>query len=594
MFKKPFKISQKHNQAGKDRKKFKAILEQQFNKESIANMFSDIKNLIISKIEKSKVTIISDEEDPLIVDTTSKGDYFPTIYLLNLYPNMVNIMFVLKPGVEHFVYKGANLMWPGVGYVTSVESFHSEELVAIVTSQGFICAIGATSCDQKEYDVNKGKEGIAAFILHYYGDELFNWGSKKVKVKTKKESIDLHDLKDDTIEEKPQIDIDYENNINNDNTIYDPSKNTLNSEQTNKDTIPNDNKNEYESIKIETNDAEILEAFFNALKLTIKDDLLPLENSYFWNRFIVPCKSLDTNIDIKLSSFKKLGKFYQEMDKQGYIKYEEASKRLAAPHVIKINWQNPVIKSWKPTIKEPATIQEQKDNSKSIREKISQIDNLIKPQPKIKKYLSQEINDYIQYDKFVKVLAEGLSNLGLMKNSNVVINDEIKKILNIETKNDEDNQNQNKSSDEKEKQEQVKITLKNETMTYKAFLKKVEGLIIYRHQIKLPDSDKIIAKPGKFKGVLISAEKIQNKFITKVFNLPEYGIKLEPLLTEWQVKYGTSGTIHVGNTNKDLERIISLQGIFIDELRDFLISEYKIAKSMIETVNKTGKTKKKK
>ena len=65
-------------------------------------------------------------------------------------------------------------------------------------------------------------------------------------------------------------------------------------------------------------------------------------------------------------------------------------------------------------------------------------------------------------------------------------------------------------------------------------------------------------------------------------------------MTELQIKYGTSGTIHDSPSGKDIEKYITLQGIFTDELREFFAVEFKIAKSMIETVNKTGKTKKKK
>lgn len=212
-------------------------------------MFRDTKNLIFNKIEKSKIKILSDEKDPLMVDTTSNGDYFPTIYLLSLYPNMVNIVFVLKPGVEKFLYTGANLMWPGVEPFSSDETFCRGKIVAIVTSQGFICAIGTTSCDKKEYEAHKGKEGIAAFILHYYGDELFDWGSKILKTKTKNELNESHDKKND--EQEPQVNADPKNNINNTNVLNVQTKDPLYSEQTNNITIPNDyNKNGIEPIKI--------------------------------------------------------------------------------------------------------------------------------------------------------------------------------------------------------------------------------------------------------------------------------------------------------------------------------------------------------
>ena len=68
-----------------------------------------------------------------------------------------------------------------------------------------------------------------------------------------------------------------------------------------------------------------MEAFLNAVALKITDTDLPIENANLWHNFILPCK---TNIiDLKQSSYKKLGKFFQFLDKEGMIKYEEANKK---------------------------------------------------------------------------------------------------------------------------------------------------------------------------------------------------------------------------------------------------------------------------
>lgn len=58
-----------------------------------------------------------------------------------------------------------------------------------------------------------------------------------------------------------------------------------------------------------------MEAFLNAVKLKLNDHDLPIENSNFWNNYIIKCKNPDVNLDIKKSSHKSLGKLFQNLDK---------------------------------------------------------------------------------------------------------------------------------------------------------------------------------------------------------------------------------------------------------------------------------------
>jgi len=53
------------------------------------------------------------DEYPAFVDGTGKGDFFPTLYLLNSYPGIMKSL-ILNEGVETYIFNGANLMWPGV------------------------------------------------------------------------------------------------------------------------------------------------------------------------------------------------------------------------------------------------------------------------------------------------------------------------------------------------------------------------------------------------------------------------------------------------------------------------------------------------
>lgn len=57
------------------------------------------------------------DSDPLFVDSNSNEDFFPTVYSILEFPRMLPLQLRLKPGVEYFLKKGANLMWPGVFWI---------------------------------------------------------------------------------------------------------------------------------------------------------------------------------------------------------------------------------------------------------------------------------------------------------------------------------------------------------------------------------------------------------------------------------------------------------------------------------------------
>lgn len=57
--------------------------------------------------------IFSGDEYPLLVDGTGKNDYFPTLYTMIAYEPIIKYLHI-NEGVEHYIFNGANLMWPGV------------------------------------------------------------------------------------------------------------------------------------------------------------------------------------------------------------------------------------------------------------------------------------------------------------------------------------------------------------------------------------------------------------------------------------------------------------------------------------------------
>lgn len=95
---------------------------------------------------------------------------------------------ILNEGVETFIFNGANLMWPGVRDLEGVGNFKKDDVVALKNSKNEIVAIGAMGCSFEDFKKNTNLEGVAAYILTYRGDKLWDMGNKaypEAVIKTK-------------------------------------------------------------------------------------------------------------------------------------------------------------------------------------------------------------------------------------------------------------------------------------------------------------------------------------------------------------------------------------------------------------------------
>jgi len=100
-------------------------------------------------------------------------------------------------------------------------------------------------------------------------------------------------------------------------------------------------------------DAWIKESFFNALKLSLKDKDFPMEAGTIWSGHMILCKPPGKNIELKHSSYKKLGKFLTLMEKDGLIIYKEANKKHPTAQIHKVHWMNKKLEDFEPTIEAP-------------------------------------------------------------------------------------------------------------------------------------------------------------------------------------------------------------------------------------------------
>ena len=141
-------------------------------------------------------------------------------------------------------------------------------------------------------------------------------------------------------------------------------------------------------------DELISEAFFNACKLSLSEGDLPIECGKLWTDHIIKCKPSDeADLDLKISSYKKIGKFLHYLQKEKLLTYEEASKKNAVPKVTKIEFHHKKIADWVPTLTVKALEGRQKDEDnesnkaqKSWRVSVEVI-KLFKPNEAVKVFL---------------------------------------------------------------------------------------------------------------------------------------------------------------------------------------------------------------
>ena len=87
-------------------------------------------------------------------------------------------------------------------------------------------------------------------------------------------------------------------------------------------------------------DARVLEAFHRSLLETVKDTELPLEPSDYMRNYFTEYVCDEFQINLKQSSFKKIGKLLEAAARDGVISYEMTKGKTDHKVITKIYRQN--------------------------------------------------------------------------------------------------------------------------------------------------------------------------------------------------------------------------------------------------------------
>uniref|UniRef100_A0A182JXY4 SUI1 domain-containing protein n=1 Tax=Anopheles christyi TaxID=43041 RepID=A0A182JXY4_9DIPT len=368
MFIKPFKIKSNILVTGSEKKRLRQRVMAQFNREDEETATSSpLGELFGNRAKVCTVKIITYHEDPVTVYTSDKrpiffelnGKLLPTVYTLWSCPDLVPA-FTTHATVLPKLANGADLMIPGVVKKgTNLASWgrHQKDDVVAVNLTSNRAAVGVGLLAHSSNDLYMcGGHGVCVRMMHVFGDKL--WGMEPsvcqqvplqgsvVSVPTASDFPPLGSEKIDPVEVSvKQVAKTLENTALTDKPEQDSDGDGSDDEQ----------QESEEEEKPPSPDDLIKGAFLNALKLHGKKITLPLLTSTFYPQYVQP--EIPEGIEMKKSSYKKVGTFFKQMAEEGLLEIKEEKKGIEK--VTSLNLEHPDVLSFYPYKVSKATAEQE-------------------------------------------------------------------------------------------------------------------------------------------------------------------------------------------------------------------------------------------
>ena len=627
MFKNDISLNQSHPLSKKEKKEIFKSLKNIFKEEYLNIMLSSFKDMSIHKgnIQNKKRNVIFEGSNPILFEY-DKELYYPSIYLLQLFnagigENIIQNCALIYDATVEYIVNGADLMLNGVinrsDIKNSERTFKLGDLFYVQTNTGLICGVGTAMTDKKILDISKGGKFLR--ILHKIGDSLYNLGIKKeLKPLIEQKKVEIMNKEDEKEENEEKNEINEEKkDEKKDEEKSDAQKdnNEIKTEENKNNIIINDIEENINKINLESNEKtgeeeeeekeedekdekvenniskeeidENLDIIFLTLcKLHLEKEKFPMDPGKLYHDFMKPLSDeIHREINIKLSSYKKVNEYFKYLSKEKNLIIFTKAKGQNNDYITKINFDNDIIKNFKPRISKLKFLSKNKNTENSPAENILltsekkiEIKTLYKPNQKLHNLFYKYIKDFEpnkHYDlKACKnVLISYLKEKNLFSNevNKVKIDDYLKDLLKIK----EDKFYEfGKDYDISEILEHFERQLKSKSCIVKISPDgEIEEEVIYSNV-----SIRIISK------------KINNKNVTLISGL-EYFIDLKEATKSLAKHFATSVTIK--DEIAGLKNAVFIQGHWVDELVDKLVTEFKINKKNIKVEDKLKNKKKK-
>ena len=605
MFKNEINFTQSHPLSKKEKKEIFKSLKNIFKEDYLNIMSNSFKDLTIHKgnIQNKKRNVIFEGSNPILFEY-DKEVYYPTVYLLQLFnagigENIIENFALIYDATVEYIINGADLMLKGVINRENIKNndklFKLGDLFYIQTVTGYICGVGTSLIDKKLMNLDTGGKFLR--VLHKIDDSLYNLGDKKelkplieqkkIEFEDKKENIE--EIKNEINEENKKEDEKKENNLINEinDNIEDIKleSNEKGEEEEEEKENAEEQQEQEEKVSKEEIDENLDIIFLTLCKLHLQNEKFPMDPGKLYHDFMKPLSiEMHKNINIKFSSYKKVNDYFKYLSKEKNLVSFSKAKGQNNFYISKINYENDIIKDFKPRISKIKFLSKNKnqenkqgENILLSSEKKIEIKTLYKPNQKLHPLFSKYIKDFEpnkHYDLKVckNVLVSYIKEKNLFSNevNKVKVDDYLKEILKIK----EDKFYEfGKDYDIAEILEYFQRQLKSKSCIVKISPDgEVEEEVIYSNV-----SIRIISK------------KINNKNVTLISGL-NYFVDLKEATKSLAKHFATSVTIK--DEIAGLKNAVFIQGHWVDELVDKLVSEFKINKKNIKVEDRLKNKKK--
>ena len=605
MFKNEINFTQSHPLSKKEKKEIFKSLKNIFKEEYLNIMSNSFKDLTIHKgnIQNKKRNVIFEGSNPILFEY-DKEVYYPTVYLLQLFnagigENIIENFALIYDATVEYIINGADLMLKGVINRENIKNndklFKLGDLFYIQTVTGYICGVGTSLIDKKLMNLDTGGKFLR--VLHKIDDSLYNLGDKKelkplieqkkIEFEDKKENIE--EIKNEINEENKKEGEKKENNLINEinDNIEDIKleSNEKGEEEEEEKENAEEQQEQEEKVSKEEIDENLDIIFLTLCKLHLQNEKFPMDPGKLYHDFMKPLSiEMHKNINIKFSSYKKVNDYFKYLSKEKNLVSFAKAKGQNNFYISKINYENDIIKDFKPRISKIKFLSKNKnqenkqgENILLSSEKKIEIKTLYKPNQKLHPLFSKYIKDFEpnkHYDLKVckNVLVSYIKEKNLFSNevNKVKVDDYLKEILKIK----EDKFYEfGKDYDIAEILEYFQRQLKSKSCIVKISPDgEVEEEVIYSNV-----SIRIISK------------KINNKNVTLISGL-NYFVDLKEATKSLAKHFATSVTIK--DEIAGLKNAVFIQGHWVDELVDKLVSEFKINKKNIKVEDRLKNKKK--
>lgn len=354
MFAKAFRVKSNTVIKGSDRRKLRADISAAFPSLSV----EELNELVPNKEELNIVKIYAHKGDAVTLYVLHKNpiffqlekQLFPTVYTLWRCPNMLPA-FTTWPPVLQKLSGGADLMLPGVVLSTSglPEVNRGECCAVTLVMNRAPVAVGTAAMSSAEMR-NSGMKGKGVNVLHTYMDQLWAFGDKThppvipvtnspTQVEGEEEGEECEEEEEEVKDSSENVAVETscqslqelklaENEVLKEESVEDKEGENIDGEE-------GDSRSPQEQM-----DELLLQCFLHALKTKVKKSELPLLTSTFLRNHMVSCCPRGKQLDIKKSSYKKLSKFLQIMQRDhSLLQVKELSKGVES--IVDVDWRNP-------------------------------------------------------------------------------------------------------------------------------------------------------------------------------------------------------------------------------------------------------------